>query len=127
MERWLLTVESNCCDPSREKEFNDWYNKIHLPDILETPGFVRAVRYENTNPAEGQGKFIAMYEIETDDLASTLAQFDKIVNGRANERPCSGCGRRALPSGKRTHKGEEEEVEASARTLVNPAPNNPSH
>jgi hypothetical protein len=85
MERWLLTVESNCCDPSREKEFNDWYDNIHLPDILETPGFVRAMRYENTNPAEGQGKFIAMYEIETDDLARTLAEFDEIVNARAKQ------------------------------------------
>lgn len=85
MERWLLTVESNCYDPSREKEFNDWYNNIHLPDILETPGFVRAVRYENTNPAEGQGKFLAMYEIETDDLARTLAEFDGIVNARAKQ------------------------------------------
>jgi len=85
VERWLLTVESNCCDPSREKEFNDWYNKIHLPDILETPGFVCAVRYENTSPAEGQGKFLAMYEIETDDLAQTLAEFDQIVNARAKQ------------------------------------------
>jgi hypothetical protein len=85
MERWLLTVEANCCDPSREAEFNKWYDTVHLPDILETPGFVRAVRYENTNPAEGQGKFIAMYEIETDDLASTLAKFDEIVNARAKQ------------------------------------------
>ena len=85
MERWLLTVEANCCDPSREYEFNDWYNNVHLPDILETPGFVRAMRYENTNPAEGQGKFIAMYEIETDDLANTLAKFDEIVNARAKQ------------------------------------------
>ncbi len=85
MERWLLTVESNCCDPSRENEFNDWYDNVHLPDILETPGFLRAVRYENTSPAEGQGKFIAMYEIETDDLASTLAKFDEIVNARAKQ------------------------------------------
>ena len=85
MERWLLTVESNCCDPSREDEFNDWYDNIHLPDILETPGFVSAVRYENTSPAEGQGRFLAMYEIETDDLARTLAEFDKIVNTRAKQ------------------------------------------
>lgn len=85
MERWLLTVESNCCDPSRENEFNDWYDNVHLPDILETPGFLRAVRYENTSPAEGQGRFLAMYEIETDDLASTLAKFDEIVNARAKQ------------------------------------------
>jgi hypothetical protein len=85
MEKWLLTVEANCRDPSREEEFNDWYNNVHLPDILESPGFVRAIRYENTNPAEGQGKFIAMYEIETDDLATTLAKFDEIVNARAKQ------------------------------------------
>jgi len=85
MERWLLTVESNCCDPSREDEFNDWYDNIHLPDIMETPGFVSAVRYENTSPAEGQGRFLAMYEIETDDLARTLAEFDQIVNARAKQ------------------------------------------
>jgi hypothetical protein len=85
MEKWLLTVESNCTDPLREKEFNKWYDTVHLPDILETPGFVRAMRYENSSPAEGQGKFLAMYEIETDDLAKTLAAFDKIVNARAKQ------------------------------------------
>jgi hypothetical protein len=92
MERWLLTVESNCYDPSREKEFNDWYNNIHLPDILEIPGFMRAVFCENTNPSEGQGKFLAMYEIETDDLAGTLAKFDEIVNKRAKQGRMSELG-----------------------------------
>jgi hypothetical protein len=84
MERWLLTVESNCADPSREEEFNRWYDTVHLPDILETPGFVSASRYINTNP-EGQCKFLAMYEIETDNIAQTLAEFDKVVNVRARE------------------------------------------
>ena len=83
MERWLLTVESNAVDPSREKDLNDWYDSIHVPDILETPGFVRAVRYENTNPSGGQGKFVAMYEIETDDLARTMEEFTEQVNSRA--------------------------------------------
>ena len=80
MERWLFTVESNCTDPSKEREFNEWYDNIHLADILETPGFVRASRYENTNPAEGQGKFVAIYEIETDDLAQTMAAFSDKLN-----------------------------------------------
>ena len=83
MERWLYTVESNCADPSREKEYNDWYDKVHLPDILETPGFVRASRYENSNPGEGQGKFLAVYEIETDDIAQTMAAFTENVNRHA--------------------------------------------
>jgi len=54
MARYILVVESNCADPAREAEFNEWYDKTHLPDILETPGFVRATRYENTEPAAGK-------------------------------------------------------------------------
>ena len=83
MPKWLLTVESNSADPAKEKELNEWYDTIHLPDILETPGFVRAARYENASPSEGQGKFLAMYEIETDDLGQTMAQFGEIVDGKA--------------------------------------------
>ena len=82
MTRWLFTVESNCIDPSRENELNEWYDNIHLPDILETLGFVRASRYENTNPAEGQGKFVAMYEIETNDLEQTMALFTENLNNK---------------------------------------------
>jgi hypothetical protein len=83
MQRWLLTVESNCSDPAREQEFNDWYDKIHLPDILETPGFIRAARYENTFPAEGKAKFVTMYEIETDDLEQTEAAFAQTLDSLA--------------------------------------------
>jgi len=92
MERWFLTVESNCFDPSKEKEFSDWYNNIHLPDILEIPGFMHAAFYENSNPSEGQGKFLATYEIETDDLVVTLAAFNEIVNARAEQGRMSDLG-----------------------------------
>ena len=68
MDKWILTVGTNCSDPEKEKEFNDWYDKIHLPDVLETPGFIGATRYENPDPQEGEAKFLAIYEIETDDI-----------------------------------------------------------
>ena len=73
MEKWVYLVHTNCLDPSREKEFNEWYDETHLPDILETPGFTRATRYENREPAEGQGKFLALYEVETEDIDQTMA------------------------------------------------------
>jgi len=85
VQRWLLTVESNCADPSREQEFNDWYDKIHLPDILETPGFIRAARYENTVPMEGKAKYVTMYEIETDDLQQTEAAFAQSLDSLATQ------------------------------------------
>lgn len=90
MERWLLTAESNCADPSREAEFNQWYDTIHLADMLETPGIVRASRYENTNPAEGQGKFVAMYEIETENLDQTMAAIGQRVNDIIEQGRMSG-------------------------------------
>lgn len=68
MARYILEVGTNCKDPAKEAEYNDWYNNTHLPDVLETPGFVGAKRYENSDAEEGQAKFIALYEIETDDI-----------------------------------------------------------
>lgn len=32
MAKWLVAVDSNCSDPEREEEFNEWYNEVHLPD-----------------------------------------------------------------------------------------------
>jgi hypothetical protein len=73
MASWLLVIESNCIDPGREQEFNDWYNNVHIPDIFETKCFVKAARYELPNPPEGKGKYLAVYEIESDDLDRDMA------------------------------------------------------
>ena len=73
MQRWVAQVETNCADPNREKEFNEWYDKVHLHDMLEVPGVLRATRYEAVNPAQGQPKFMSIYEAETDDFNQTMA------------------------------------------------------
>ena len=72
MERYVLVVGLNCPDSSKEGEFNDWYNHIHLPDVLETQGFVRATRWEHTDPKKGDAKFLALYNIEADDIQATM-------------------------------------------------------
>lgn len=87
MRKWILTVATNCTDPTREAEFNEWYDKTHLPDILETPGYVRATRYENIKPAEGEAKFLAVYEIETDDIRAVMkANAENMERKRASGR-----------------------------------------
>jgi len=87
MAKWLLVVETNSADPAREAEFNKWYDKTHLPDVLETPGFVRATRYENTQPAEGKAKFFATYEVEADDIGGAMkALNDNMAKKRAEGR-----------------------------------------
>ncbi len=87
MAKWLLMVESNSSDVAREAEFNDWYTKIHLPDVLQTPGFIRAVRYESIEPLAGKAKFLATYEIEADDIGKVMkAHNDNIAKKRAEGR-----------------------------------------
>ena len=72
MEKWILVIASNCSDPAREDEFNDWYDNIHLPDLMKNPGFVRASRFVNPEPSTLEsGKYLAIYEIETEDINKT--------------------------------------------------------
>ena len=87
MAKWLLVVGINCADAAREAELNEWYDRTHLPDVLETPGFVKATRYENTEPSEGQAKFLATYEIETDDIDGFMkAHNENMARKRAEGR-----------------------------------------
>ena len=81
MEKWLLVVKSNCTDELREDEFNKWYDEVHVPDVVATPGFVKASRYmsEELGSYEG-GKYLAIYEIETDDINKTMKTLSERVN-----------------------------------------------
>ena len=80
MAKATVLVFTNCADPAREKEFNEWYDNTHVPDVLETPGFVGCTRYEMIgDPGPGQGKFMAVYEVESDDLPSTMAGLQQRV------------------------------------------------
>jgi len=83
MENWLLLLESNCKDPRREAEFDAWYDKIHIPDILGgSPGFKSATRYALKSTAENRGKYLAVYEIETDDIDRTMTAHSANVDAR---------------------------------------------
>ncbi len=87
MAKWLRVVKTNCADAAREAEFNEWYDKTHLPDVLETPGYIRATRYENIEPSEGEAKYLALYEVETDDIDALMkASRDNMDKKRAEGR-----------------------------------------
>ena len=79
MERWLLVALSNCSDPAREEEFNHWYDTVHVPDVLETPGILRATRFKCRDPQEGHWEYLAVYEVETEDIEQTMSRFGEIV------------------------------------------------
>jgi len=79
MARYLLFAFSDCKDAAREEEFNRWYDTMHVPDMLEVPGMISATRWVAAQPEDGQHrKYLAMYELETDDIDA----FDASVRER---------------------------------------------
>jgi len=64
----------NCTDPARENEFNEWVKNVHFPDNVKTKAFKKVTRYELLQPAEGKGKYLHVFEIETDDLDAAMEE-----------------------------------------------------
>ncbi len=67
---------SNCVDPSKEAEMNEWYNGVHIPDIVRSGIFANATRYVNPQAKGGAAdpKYMAIYETERDDPAAAWAE-----------------------------------------------------
>ncbi|MEM9564551.1 MAG: DUF4286 family protein [Actinomycetota bacterium] len=64
-------------DPAegREDDYNAWYNEVHLPEVLQTDGFVRAQRFKVADlmPGVTDHQYVAIYELETDDPGAAMA------------------------------------------------------
>jgi len=65
----------------REAEYNEWYDRQHLHDVLQVSGFVAAQRFRVTGDSTLSGRYVAIYELESDDPAATLAE----LNSRAGQ------------------------------------------
>jgi len=63
----------------RDEEYNTWYNQRHLVDILKVPGITAAKRYRlsGAQPSDGAWKYLAIYEIDTDDLNSVVQEIKR--------------------------------------------------
>src|SRR6201981_332643 len=57
-------------DAPHVQEFNEWYNKEHLPELLSVPGILSAARYE---AVKGGPKYLACYELESVAVMQTPA------------------------------------------------------
>ncbi len=63
----------------KEAEFNEWYDKHHIADVINVPGFISGQRFKLAEAQfGGEGshayRYLALYEIETDDIAATIKE-----------------------------------------------------
>jgi hypothetical protein len=65
MERGILIVETRLSSPELEAEFHRVYDEVHIKEMLGFDGFVAARRYA---PWGHEGGFVAIYEIEAEDI-----------------------------------------------------------
>jgi hypothetical protein len=71
-EKTVYLVFSNAVE-GKDKEFNEWYETIHVPEVLATPGLISAQRFsfaENEMSralgTEPTHRYLAVYEMEGD-------------------------------------------------------------
>lgn len=61
-----LLVVSATVDPAVEKDWNDWYDNKHLPEISDCPGFLSGARYMAVDEG-GQRHYLTVYELSDPD------------------------------------------------------------
>lgn len=79
-DHWLMMVTTENTDPARESEFNDWYNNVDIPDVLQVPGYARARRGREQGISESATadsqqtphKYVALYDIRSHDIDKTI-------------------------------------------------------
>lgn len=83
MARHILLVHS---DPKsgQSADFNRWYDHVHLPDVLAVDGFVAARRFVAAPSVHGElheNGYLAIYEIDTEDLPGALQALSTAARG----------------------------------------------
>lgn len=90
MPRYNLIALTNAVEGQHEA-FNDWYDNVHVADVLRIPGVTAAQRYRlsDTQFREGdhQWGYMAVYEIEAEDVSQTFEAL-KAASG-TDEMPLS--------------------------------------
>lgn len=82
MGKYLLVVPSSAKE-GRDADYNDWYDNIHLADLLKIPGVVSGRRFDAvaTSPNPPPADTVAIYELELDD---PMTVFQEIATRAGN-------------------------------------------
>ncbi len=63
-ERVLYIVKS-IVDPQVEHEWSMWHTNSHVPGVLEEPGFVKATKFREAEPAGDKPVYWTIYEMRS--------------------------------------------------------------
>jgi hypothetical protein len=64
--------------PGREEEFDDWYESVHIPDVLSVDGVVAAQRFEFVDVQGGdppEPRQLVLYEVDAPNVRAVQEAF----------------------------------------------------
>lgn len=78
MAKYVIVAQSRAKE-GRDDEYNDWYEVAHLPELLALPGVKsgRRFRFETAMVGTPGLDYLAIYEIEADDIGVVLSAMGK--------------------------------------------------
>jgi hypothetical protein len=73
-----MVVQSKAVD-GKDAEYNEWYDSQHFGDICAIPGVTGGRRLEQVMTVAGEPglKYLAIYDIETDDIGALMAEMGR--------------------------------------------------
>ena len=80
MAKYVLVAMNGPTPDGNSEELEKWYREVHIPDLLSVDGINSARRYETVRGHVPSGELwpnVAIYEIETDDLAKVSEGMQK--------------------------------------------------
>ena len=80
MAKYVMVVQSKAM-PGKDDEYNAWYDTTHAKEICALPGVKSCRRFDFAmSLAGGDGQpYLAIYEVETDDLMDTVGAMGQRV------------------------------------------------
>ena len=80
MPRYKLVVLTSPLE-GRETEYHDWYQNVHLRDVVAIDGIKSAQRFRLAKALAEHETFpyLAIYDVETDDVQAVLDEMNRLA------------------------------------------------
>jgi hypothetical protein len=96
MSSHVLVVITNPTE-GQEDEYNDWYDNVHLPDLLKVKGITGGQRFVAETPQEGcPGAYMTVYDLEADPKTVTTEITERVMSGEFKMTPAIDISRMAM-------------------------------
>lgn len=78
---YIVTIEVS---PGSEAAWNEWHEKVHVPEVLREPGFLSCRKWRDTATAEdGWVRYVCHYELTGVEAVERYAASDAAKRLRA--------------------------------------------